>query len=1854
MKQNYNLSAFVDDKSCACISFIRKSKAILVFTFLFTFLGLTNVFGQSPSTFTTSGTWTCPRGVTSVQVEAWGGGAGGKNTPNTNNANGGGGGGGAYSRRNSITVVPGTTYSFTIGNGGAADAAGTATTATINGVTITANGGSVGTASIIAGGLGGAGGTFTAVVNGDAGFSGGNGANGTYLGGNTGNGGGGGGGAGTTNTGFSGAGTTGGAVRASFGGAGGNGGVSAIGLSAPIVAGSYGGGGGGAGHKNNTGGAGRGGAIIFTFVCPNETATAGPDQSVACGLTSTTLAGNTPTSAGLNGTWSVTSGTATITSPNSATSGVTGLAVTGTATLRWTINNGLCGTTFDEVIITTNATPSITTNPTNSSIAVGANTSFTVVGSNTPTSYTWQVSTNGGGIWTTIVNGGVYSNATTATLNITGATLAMNGYQYRASATNACGTSSYSTIATLTTTLTYCTPTGSGNTYPISNVTFAGINNSSSATVTPTPYYQNFSAITGNVIAGQTYSFTATATGLTGQPFGIYVYFDWNNNGNFDDDGGVITVGTYNTATATASINITVPLTANTFAPIRFRVINQFNVAPPSCPVTGTLQVEDYSLSIAAPAPCVVPTAQPTALSLNPAGTTIAGGFIAASPAANSYLVVVSTSATPPSAPVNGTSYTIGGTLAPGYIIVDNDSNTTFTATGLTTLTPYYFYIYSFNNVCTGGPLYLGTSPLTGNTTTTSVDYCTPTISATYATSTNHHIRKVEFIGTLLDVTNTSTFTSTAPIGYENYTGLAVKSIQAKGEGVNIYMESPNSGYIKAWVDWNIDGDFLDAGETVYDAGGVSQASTTLGFIVPTTISAGDYRVRLRISGRNGAGADAGIAWDACSTNLAYFGETEDYILRVIENCPVKITTLTSGNVCGSGSVTLTVTGTAGTTQFRWYSAQTGGTLLATTATGTWNTPVISTSTIYWVTAFNGTCETLVRAKITAIVKTVPTLTFATSTTEVCGENSIVALTAGGDTETIHLLNENFEAGLGTFSNVHYVSNAAVNATTAWQIKTGPYVPTGLTWYPAIASNFGANNFAFVNSDIGTYTGPPSMTTYYYVVDNGLVSNTVNSTGFLDLTFKFRMYFDRYYPNTVFPTDELMTIDVSTNGGTTWTALSGDIIADVGYGTRFTDYSYNLSAYINQTNLKVRIRYYTSTWANGGAVDDIELYGTKALNTAFQWTGTSLPNAYIDGAATIPYTAGTPAAIVYIKPTLAQLENGSYTFTATATLTNGCNVSQNITITNKSKIWKGSVDNNWYNTNNWSPIGVPDANSCVIIPDIATTSNRPSEINTSSSSAFGKYLDVKSNGVLKIYPSNNLTIGETISVAATGLIDMENSANLVQISNVANTGNIRMKRTASVRRQDYVYWSSPVASFLSNAVSPATGLGYQYKWLPTTGGINNFGNWSFVNETMVLGKGYCLRAPDAYSLSTAANYTATFIGVPNNGNITIPIVRGTWNGGTYSTGVSTTLGTNEDDNWNLVGNPYPSAINAIKFLTLNTNIAGFVNIWTHGTLPSNAIVDPFYNDYVYNYTATDYITYNSTGTSTPLGFNGLIGAGQGFFISMLHTSAATTENLIFNNDLRRDIPTGNTYNNGQFFRTTNENENLSSTEKLESHRIWFDLVSPSGTSARALLGYVENATDENDRLFDAFSNEKLSFNIFSLIDDERMLIQGRKLPFDKNDKVNIGVSIPQDGLYKIALGSVDGLFLDANQDIYLEDKLLNVIYNLRNAPYSFIDKKGTIKDRFVLRFSKDVNSNENIKEITNQLNVYDNDVLTVESGKLKIKNIQIFDGLGKQLLSKNDINNTAYQITTVSRTNSLMIVKVTLDDNSEEVRKVIY
>ena len=114
---------------------------------------------------------------------------------------------------------------------------------------------------------------------------------------------------------------------------------------------------------------------------------------------------------------------------------------------------------------------------------------------------------------------------------------------------------------------------------------------------------------------------------------------------------------------------------------------------------------------------CITPVLQPTGLVLNAANTSIAGSFIAA-PGSDDYLTVMSLSPTLTATPVDNTDYAVGTALGGGSVIANN-ATSSFTATGLTPLTTYYFFVFSANKNCSGGTKYLTGSPLTGNKTTT-------------------------------------------------------------------------------------------------------------------------------------------------------------------------------------------------------------------------------------------------------------------------------------------------------------------------------------------------------------------------------------------------------------------------------------------------------------------------------------------------------------------------------------------------------------------------------------------------------------------------------------------------------------------------------------------------------------------------------------------------------------------------------------------------------------------------------------------------------------------------------------------------------------------------------------------------------------------------------------------------------------------------------------------------------------------------------------------------------------------------------------------------------------------------------
>jgi hypothetical protein len=108
-------------------------------------------------------------------------------------------------------------------------------------------------------------------------------------------------------------------------------------------------------------------------------------------------------------------------------------------------------------------TPTIVAQPAPAVVCPGLNTFFTF--NVTPAasfSYVWQIDEGGG--YTNINNGGIYSNATTATLNLTGVTISLNGYLYRCVITNSCGDIFYSNAASLSINSGVITWTGASST----------------------------------------------------------------------------------------------------------------------------------------------------------------------------------------------------------------------------------------------------------------------------------------------------------------------------------------------------------------------------------------------------------------------------------------------------------------------------------------------------------------------------------------------------------------------------------------------------------------------------------------------------------------------------------------------------------------------------------------------------------------------------------------------------------------------------------------------------------------------------------------------------------------------------------------------------------------------------------------------------------------------------------------------------------------------------------------------------------------------------------------------------------------------------------------------------------------------------------------------------------------------------------------------------------------------------------------------------------------------------------------------------------------------------------------------
>lgn len=513
--------------------------------------------------------------------------------------------------------------------------------------------------------------------------------------------------------------------------------------------------------------------------------------------------------------------------------------------------------------------------------------------------------------------------------------------------------------------------------------------------------------------------------------------------------------------------------------------------------------------------------------------------------------------------------------------------------------------------------------------------------------------------------------------------------------------------------------------------------------------------------------------------------------------------------------------------------------------------------------------------------------------------------------------------------------------------------------------------------------------------------------------------------------------------------------------------------------------------------------------------------------------------------------------------------------------------------------------------------------------------DSFSSCFLKINNGATLTIASNKYVEVSGSVDnqgaiiVENGGSLVQIDDLSSfTGNnITVKRTTRpMKRSDYVYWGSPVQENVISQI-PAD-FDKKFRW--QAGASYNW--FDLTTTTPAPGNGFITRVRNIAPYNvTATPLTFAFNGKPNNGIVTVPVLFVNSDQSNYG-------------NYNLLSNPYPSAIDAEKFIDENNSLlTGTIHFWTSHSLYTLAT----------QYNVMDYASWNSTGSSTPpssdpdnedLNPRGYIASGQGIFVQ-----AKATGNVSFNNSMRQ------TQDNNQFFRMANPSLRSQAIATPEKHRLWLLLSNNSGAFRNMMVGYIEGATNSFEDKYDGVSFTSNTIDFYSVLKNKNLVIQGRALPFTASDVVDLGFKAPQAGVYKIEIKGADGMFSKGSFPVYIRDKdANNIVHNLRDGAYSFKTQAGTFNNRFELIYENEADLFDRNDTVATDVLVYGADKsVHISSKNLKIKSVELFDLLGKQVYTNSNVDANEFSAPSLRSHNTFLIVKTTLENNTVSTTKII-
>lgn len=512
---------------------------------------------------------------------------------------------------------------------------------------------------------------------------------------------------------------------------------------------------------------------------------------------------------------------------------------------------------------------------------------------------------------------------------------------------------------------------------------------------------------------------------------------------------------------------------------------------------------------------------------------------------------------------------------------------------------------------------------------------------------------------------------------------------------------------------------------------------------------------------------------------------------------------------------------------------------------------------------------------------------------------------------------------------------------------------------------------------------------------------------------------------------------------------------------------------------------------------------------------------------------------------------------------------------------------------------------------------------------------------------------------------------------------------------DYVFWSSPLSLHASNlpsnridALFPSTvfdatrfntfinahyydefsGPGYPQTEAGSDGFDDNGDDYQIVNamvrsELMIPGRGYCTWPPQ--DLVGDFNYSIVFNGQPNNGLVTSGL-----DGATTDVWRNTSQ---NGSNFNLVGNPYPSAIDLDVFFAANSALIDpIAYIWGRSLVdePSDSNDGPLDQ----NYLPEAFLIYNPMMTvtvpsqfanSNPFNSDGILSSCQSFFVQTVQNLTSTNNtgqannefvgDIVFTNSMRTRMPnTTFSFTDGGYASTSFVEEVLPADEG----KLWLNIVDERlGTGSQMGIAFQASGSSGFKSTEDVRTVYGRPLNIYSRSSGAELIIDTQGY-FSSDIKIPLGVSslIARTETLRIGIDHTEGVLNTA--PIYLEDTVLGVLHDLRSGDYEFRTGMAVADDRFVLRFDTSSPSLVSRKPTGIEVLSPDANALIVSTTNgMEITDLSIIDLYqpslsGNMLLKETGVNQQRVEREIAAR-HKVLYIKATLADASVHTKKII-